>query len=197
VLNLEYNKWDETGCTPEHELTVPFTRMLAGPLDFHQGSFRGVRVEQFKPRNIAPQVMGTPSRNLASYVVFQNHLPMIADYPSSYRGHPGLQMLAKIPTTWDDTKVLNGIVGEQIVIARRYGKDWYIGAMNDRRPREFDLPLRFLGSGHYRAEIYAADNRQLSRRMEEVTSVDVLKLRLESADGVLIHLTPLSAKTTE
>lgn len=189
VLNLEYNKWDETGCTPEHELTIPFTRMLAGPLDFHQGSFRGVRVEEFKPRNIQPQVMGTPSRTLASYVVFQNHLPMVADYPSSYRGHPGLQMLSKIPTTWDDTKVLNGIVGEQIIIVRRHGQEWYVGAMNDRRPRDLDLPLRFLGSGRYQAEIYSSNNRQLSRRREEVTSVDVLKLRLESADGCLIHLT--------
>ena len=197
VLNLEYDKWDATGCPPEHELTVPFTRMLAGPLDFHQGSFRGVSVEQFKPRNIQPLVMGTPSRALASYVVFQNHLPMVADYPSSYRGHPGLQMLAKIPTTWDDTKVLSGVVGEQIIIARRHGRNWYVGAMNDRHPRVLDLPLRFLGSGRYQAEIYASDNRHLSRRSEEVTAVDVLKLRLESASGLLIQLTPLSVKAPE
>ena len=88
VLNLEYDKWDKQGVTPEHELTVPFTRMLAGPLDFHQGSLRGVPVEEFRPRNEAPLVMGTPCRMLASYVVLQNHLPMVADYPSAYRGHP-------------------------------------------------------------------------------------------------------------
>ena len=88
MLNLEYDKWDKLGVPPEHELTVPFTRMLAGPLDFHQGSFRTVAVAEFQPRNEAPLIMGTPCRTLASYVVFQNHLPMVADYPSAYRGHP-------------------------------------------------------------------------------------------------------------
>ena len=97
VLNLEYDKWDKLGVPPEHELTAPFTRMLAGPLDFHQGSLRGVPVEQFAARSEAPLVMGTPCHMLASYVVFQNHLPMVADYPSAYRGHPALPVLAAIP----------------------------------------------------------------------------------------------------
>jgi len=195
VLNLEYDKWDKIGCPPEHEVTIPFTRMLAGPLDFHQGSFRGVSVEQFKPRNEAPLVMGTPSRTLASYVVYQNHLSMVADYPSAYRGHPGLPMLAQIPTSWDDTKVLSGAVGEHIVIARRAGADWYVGAMNDRRRRSLDVPLEFLGAGRYRAEICADDlqasTRQLLRRTEEVSAQDVLKARLESAGGYMMRLTPL------
>jgi alpha-glucosidase len=193
VLNLEYNKWDETGCAPEHEVTVPFIRMLAGPLDFHQGSFRGVSVEEFKPRNVAPLVMGAPSRTLASYVVYQNHLPMVADYPSAYRGHPGLPVLAKIPTSWDETKVLDGVVGEYIVVARRHGEDWYVGAMNDRRRRALDAPLRFLGPGRYRAEIYADDQttRRLRERTEEVTALDALKIRMESAGGYMARLTPL------
>src|SRR5216683_8263738 len=110
--------------------------MLAGPLDFHQGSFRGVRPEDFKPRYKAPQVMGTPCRTLASYVIYQNHLSMVADYPSAYRGHPALPVLANIPTTWDDTRVLSGSVGEFIIIARRHGDAWYVGAMNDRQPRD-------------------------------------------------------------
>jgi alpha-glucosidase len=196
VLNLEYNKWDKVGCPPEHQVTVPFTRMLAGPLDFHQGSLRGVSVEEFKPRNEAPLVMGTPSRTLASYVVYQNHLPMVADYPSAYRGHPGLPMLAKIPTSWDDTKALSGRVGEHVVIARRQGADWYIGAMNDRRPRVLDVPLRFLGPGRYRAKIYADDPQgktahRLARRTEEVTAQGVLRVQLASAGGYLARLTPL------
>jgi alpha-glucosidase len=196
VLNLEYNKWDKVGCPPEHQVTVPFTRMLAGPLDFHQGSFRGVAVEAFRPRDKAPWVMGTPSRTLASYVVYQNHLPMVADYPSAYRGHPALSMLARVPTSWDDTKALGGVVGEHIVIARRHGADWYIGAMNDRRPRTLDVPLRFLGPGRYRAEIYADDLKKetthgLVRRSEEVAAQEVLKFSLASAGGYLARLTPL------
>lgn len=95
----------ETGIPPEHEVIVPFTRMLAGPLDFHQGSFRGVSIDQFEQKGIAPNVMGTLSRTLATYIVFQNHLPMVADYPAAYRRHPeALAILQKIPVSWDDTK---------------------------------------------------------------------------------------------
>ena len=157
MLNLEYDKWDAQGVPPEHELTVPFTRMLAGPLDFHQGSLRGVPVEKFQPRNPAPLVMGTPCRMLASYVVFQNHLPMVADYPSAYRGHPALPVLAAIPTTWDDTRCLAGKVGEFIVMARRHGAEWWVGAMGGREPREVEVPLGFLGPGRFRAEVYRDD----------------------------------------
>ena len=195
VLNLEYDKWDKQGVTPEHELTVPFTRMLAGPLDFHQGSLRGVTVEEFRPRNQAPLVMGTPCRMLASYVVFQNHLPMVADYPSAYRGHPALPVLAAIPATWDDTRCLSGKVGEFIVIARRHGPEWWVGAMGDRRSREVEVPLSFLEPGRFRAVSYRDDPNatgRLARRTENVGAVDVLRVPLSPADGLLIRLSPTS-----
>jgi alpha-glucosidase len=193
VLNLEYDKWDPAGCTPEHEVTVPFTRMLAGPLDFHQGSFRGVTVERFAPRNVAPLVMGTPGRTLASYVVYQNHLPMVADYPSAYRGHPGLEMLARIPCSWDDTRVLSGKVGEHAVIARRHGREWYIGAMNDRTPRALEVSLSFLEPGRHRAETFADGKgpaRPMERRTAMVAAGDVLRIELEPAGGHLTWLAP-------
>jgi alpha-glucosidase len=192
VMNLEYDKWDKLGIPPEHEVTVPFTRMLAGPLDFHQGSFRTVRPEAFKPRNEAPLVMGTPCRTLASYVVYQNHLSMVADYPSAYRGHPALPVLAKIPVTWDDTRVLDGKVGEYAVIARRSGADWYVGAMNDRKSRELSIPLDFLNNGRYPAEIYGDDTAArygLAARTEQVTRKAILRVKLSSAGGCLVHIT--------
>ena len=153
VMNLEYDKWDKIGIPPEHDLTVPFTRMLAGPMDFHQGSFRTVSVADFKPRYEAPLIMGTPCRTLATYVVFQNHLSMVADYPSAYRGHPALPVLAEIPTTWDDTKAIAGEVGKLIVIARRNGDTWWIGAMNGREAREIKIPLDFLGGAGQRRNL--------------------------------------------
>jgi alpha-glucosidase len=194
VLNLEYDKWDPLGCPPEHQVTVACTRMLAGPLDFHQGSFRGVPVEQFKPRNLAPEVMGTPSRTLASYVVYQNHLSMVADYPSAYRGHPALSMLARIPTTWDDTRVLAASVGEYVVIARRTGSDWYIGAMNDRRARSLRVGLNFLGAGRYQAEIYsdkpdASGPLALQQSKEMHGRGDTVSIVLAPAGGLLMRLT--------
>ena len=199
VMNLEYDKWDKLGIPPEHEVTVPFTRMLAGPLDFHQGSLRGVALSDFRPRNEAPLVMGTPSRMLASYVVYHNHLPMVADYPSAYRGHPALPVLAAIPTTWDDTRCLAGSVGEYVGSARRHGREWWVGAMNDRNPRELRIPFSFLGGGKFRAEIYSDDlegntAHRVSRRAEDVTGQEALSVRLGSAGGCLIRLTALSEK---
>jgi alpha-glucosidase len=193
VLNLEYDKWDKLGVPPEHELTVPFTRMLAGPLDFHQGSLRGVPIAAYRPRNEAPLVMGTPCRMLASYVVFQNHLPMVADYPSAYRGHPGLPVIAAIPTTWDDTRCLAGKVGEYILIARRDGAEWWVGVMNGREPRQSEIDLGFLGRGAFRAEIYRDELSAASRiahRTERVAANDTLRQPLASAGGLLIHISP-------
>lgn len=196
VMNLEYDKWDKVGIPPEHELMIPFTRMLAGPLDFHQGSFRGVPVGEFRPRNEAPLVMGTPCRTLASYVVFQNHLAMVADYPSAYRGHPALPVLAAIPATWDDTRCLAGSVGEYVAIARRHGDEWWIGAMVGREPREAEIPLEFLGDGRFLARIYgddAQDHSRLDIITTEVTSGSHLRVPIESAGGLLIRLSPVQA----
>ncbi len=193
VLNLEYNKWDKLGVPPEHELTVPFTRMLAGPLDFHQGSLRGVPVEKFEARSEAPLVIGTPCRMLASYVVFQNHLPMVADYPSAYRGHPALPVLAAIPTTWDDTRCLAARIGELVIIARRHGADWWLGAMTGREPRDVEIPLGFLDPGRFRAQYYGDDLgavARMNRRTQDVTRGHVLLSRLAPAGGLVVCLSP-------
>jgi alpha-glucosidase len=193
VRNLEYDKWDEDGVTPEHDVTVPLTRMLAGPLDYHQGTLRGVPLEQFKPRVSAPVVIGTPSRMLASYVVFQNHLSMMADYPSAYRGHPLTRIISAVPTTWDDTRALAAQVGEEIVIARRSTHEWWIGAMTNRHARDVKLSLSFLPAGSYRAEIYSDDlaaTHGFKRQTRQVTSSDELNLWLADSGGALVRLTP-------
>jgi alpha-glucosidase len=193
VLNFEYDKWEEQGIPPEHDLTAVFTRMLAGPMDFHQGSLRGVPLEQFRPRNDAPLVIGTPCRMLVSYVVFQDHLSMVADYPSAYRGHPALPVLAAIPSTWDDTRCLAGQVGELAVIARRHGSEWWVGAMGGRASREIEIPLRFLGAGRFCAEIWRDDPNaaaRLARGTQDVTAADVLRGLLAPAGGLLMRLSP-------
>ena len=193
VMNLEYDKWNEGGIPPEHDITVPFTRMLAGPLDYHQGSLRTVTLEEFHPQDLAPLVIGTPCRTLASYVVLQNHLPMMADYPSAYRGHPLTRVLAQIPATWDETRVISGEVGEHIAIARRAGDQWWIGAMTDREPRDLKLPLEFLDDGTYRAEVYQDDltaTHRYSRTESEVSAASEITLSLAKAGGALVRLTP-------
>ena len=191
VLNLEYDKWDERGVGPEHEMTVVFTRMLAGPMDFHQGSFRAVSEQEFRPRYEAPLVIGSAGRTLASYVVYQNHLPMAADYPSAYRGHAGLSVLAAIPSTWDETRVVEGEPGEYVVIARRSGDVWWIGGMTGREGRELEIAPGFLGEGRYRAELWRDDagaRDGLSRTLRQVVRDDVLRLSVGPVGGVVVRL---------
>ena len=193
VRNLEYDKWDEDGVTPEHDVTVPLTRMLAGPLDYHQGTLRGVPLERFEPRVAAPVVIGTPVRMLATYVVLQNHLPMMADYPSAYRSSPLTRVMAAVPATWDDTRALAARVGEEVVVARRSGNDWWIGAMTDRRARHARLPLSFLPAGMFLAEIYGDDlaaEPGFKRETRTVTAADEINLGLAAAGGALVRLTP-------
>lgn len=193
VRNWEYDKWDEDGVTPEHDVTVPLTRMLAGPLDFHQGTLRGVPLEKFAPRVAEPVVIGTPARMLASYVMFQNHLPMMADYPSAYRRHPLTKVMVAIPDTWDETRALVAKSGELVVIARRSGNDWWIGAMTDRHARDAKVPLSFLPPGKFRAEIHGDDrSAEFGFRLQtrQVSSADVLTLPLAAAGGALVRISP-------
>ncbi len=193
VMNYEYDKWDAIGIPPEHDLTVPFTRMLAGPMDFHQGCFRTVAPDKFKPQYNAPLIMGTPCRTLATYVVFQNHLPMVADYPSAYRGHPALPVLHEIPTDWEDTKVLAGEVGKLIVVARQHGDYWYIGAMNGREPREITIPCALVKNDYGYADIWRDDSSAdppLAHETRKVFGHDSITVRMASGGGALIRLSP-------
>jgi len=191
VMNLEYDKWEKIGIPPDHEMTVVFTRMLAGPLDFHQGSLRTVALADFKPRNEAPLIIGTPCRTLASYVVLQNHLSMVADYPTAYRGHPALAAIAAIPTTWDDTRFLAGEPGQYIVLARKSGNDWWIGAMSDRNPRDIKISLGSLISRGGHAEIWRDDEtaaHKLAHENKTVTENETLDAHVAPAGGLLIRL---------
>jgi len=195
VLNQEYLKG--TGrCTPKHDVTVPFTRMVAGPMDYHLGGFRGAYRDQFKPRNVRPILMGTRCFQLAMYVVYENPLPMVCDTPDSYTGQPGFDFLRKVPTTWDETRVLGGQVGEYIVVARRKGTDWYVGAMTDWTPRELSVSLNFLPPGEYRVETWAdvkgdPDANHLAYKSRQMRANDTLSLNLNSGGGEVIHILPV------
>lgn len=196
VLNLEHDKWDPAGVTPDHDVNVALTRMLAGPLDYHQGSLRGVPAGEFEARSTAPLVIGTPVRMLASYVVFQNHLPMMADYPSAYRGHPLARVLAGVPAAWDDTKALAARLDEEVVIARRSGNDWWIGAMNGRDARKVQVPLTFLMPGTFHADIYRDDagaSHGFAQATRDVTPADAIDLELAAAGGAVVRLSPKPA----
>jgi alpha-glucosidase len=171
--------------------------MLAGPLDYTPGGFGNVTREEFEPRITQPVVMGTRAHQLALFVVFESPFQMVSDYPGRYRGQKEFAFIRKVPTTWDETRVLAGTPMQSITIARRNGRDWYIGALTDWDQREIEIPLAFLGEGNHEAEIYsdapdaATQPTHTSIERKRVDSTDTLRLRLASGGGAAIHIRPI------
>jgi alpha-glucosidase len=196
ALNLEYLKWSDL-CTPDHNLMMAFTRLIAGPMDYHLGGFRAVPRAQFKPRNIAPNVLGTRCHMLAMYVCFDNPAPMVADYPAAYEGQPGFDFLKLVPTWWDETHVLSDQIGELLVVARRKAKSWYVGGMSARLSREVSLPLSFLGKGRHTARIWKdasdveEDPNKLTTETLNLSSTNTLKLPLAIDGGFVAQFVPV------
>jgi alpha-glucosidase len=185
VMGLEYNKWSAR-VTPEHDVTIPFTRMLAGPMDYTPGCFHNATREQFKPRNLEPMCQGTRAHQLAMYAVYESPLVMLSDYPEAYDDNPGMEFLDKVPTVWDETKVLNGEPARYVTIARRHGDTWYLGAMTNWDARDLEIPLDFLGANRYEAQIFA-DGPDADK---VATSLTISRKRMEMADKLTLHLAP-------
>jgi alpha-glucosidase len=127
------------------------------------------------------------------YVVYENPMPMVADAPTAYESQPGWGFVRDVPTTWDETRVLMGRVGDVVVIARRSAEDWYMGAMTDWTPREFEVPLTFLGRGRYRATVWAddlseEDPNRLVIRQTELSAADNLHMQLRTGGGHVVRL---------
>ena len=154
VMGKEYLKWSAR-TTPVHNTTLPFTRMLAGPLDYTPGAFGNVTRAEFIARDKEPMTPNTRAHELALYVVLESPLMMVSDYPEHYEGQHDFEFIKQAPTTWDEIRVLNGEPMEHITVARRSGKDWYVGSITNWDARTVKVPLSFLGEGKYVAEIYA------------------------------------------
>ncbi|MBN2030278.1 glycoside hydrolase family 97 protein [bacterium] len=196
VLGLEYAKTSRL-CDPEHELMIPFTRMLAGPMDFTPGCFRTVTADQFDYRSRPPQAMGTQCHQLAMYVIYESPLQMVVDTPDSNRSRLYIDFLRAVPTTWDTTIVLNGRVGDYITIARKYGKEWFIGSMTDWTARELSIPLNFLKEGEYTTDIFMDHPnielypKAIIYRNSTVQPSDILTVPLIPGGGYVARLTPI------
>ncbi len=185
VMGLEYTKWsDRVG--PEHNVTLPFTRMLAGPMDYTPGAFTNVTRGRFQAQYSTPMAMGTRSHQLAMFVVYESPLQMVCDTPGAYRNEPAAEFIRRVPAGWDRTRVLDGKIADYIVMARRNGTDWYLGAMTDWTPRRFDVPLDFLDSRPYMAEIYA-DGKDAE---EKPQAVDIFRKKVTKNDTLHLELAP-------
>jgi alpha-glucosidase len=195
ILGNEYNRWSSR-VTPEHKVTLPFTRMLAGPADFTPGGFLNRPLDQFR-FNVQPsEVQGTRCAELALFVCLESPIINAADHPSHYRDQPGLDFLKVVPTVWDDTRVFDGAVGEHVVIVRCNGTRWYLGALIDRNARELPVPLKFLGTGNWKVTLWqdAPDSNQngehLVKSERTVRPSDTLQLKLAPAGGAVAIFSP-------
>jgi alpha-glucosidase len=186
VRGMEWSKWGaET--EPKHNVTLPFTRMFLGPMDYTPGAMLNAQKISFAPIFNRPMSLGTRCQQLAMYVVYESPLQMLADSPSNYLREPeAMEFLAPVPTEWDETEVLDGRISEYVVVARRNGTDWYVGAMTDWQSRDLEINFSFLPDGNFQMTSYQdgvnADRYASDFKME--------KGQVNKNTKMTIHLAP-------
>ncbi|MBC7934302.1 MAG: glycoside hydrolase family 97 protein [Rhizobacter sp.] len=194
VLGAEFNIWS-SDATPEHNVAIAYTRMLAGPLDYEPGLLLNAQPDQFKAISKNPMSIGTRSHQLAMFVVYDSPLQIFSGNISQGLREPAfMELLGSIPAGWDETKVLQGSIGKFIVTARRKGKDWFIAGLNNNEERTIGLPLNFLPGKKYSGKLcvdgtnansYAGD---YEIRNFGVNLNDIMKLQMAKGGGFLIKL---------
>ena len=190
VNGLEQMKWssEKEFDMVTYDVTIPFIRMIAGPMDYTQGAMRNAARGNHRSVNSEPMSQGTRCRQLATYVIFESPFNMLCDAPSNYRREKECtEFISNIPTIWDETVSLAGKVSEYVAIARRHGNDWYIGALTNWTPRELDLDLSFLGEGDYTLELFKdginADRAARDYKKEVIPVPTDRKLKIHMAPG--------------
>jgi alpha-glucosidase len=191
VLGAEYNKFAGTHVTASHDVKLAYTRMLLGPMDYTPGGFRNSYPETYVQSEVMPSVRHTRGHALAQFVVFESPLQMVSDDPVAYQNASGFDFVKAVPTAWDETKFIDGTPDSYVVLARRSGDTWYVGAMNNEMARTVDIPLTFLGTGQYEAVVWqdGASANEVDRKVSNASGKDVLNVRMERGGGAAIVLT--------
>jgi len=193
VMGLEYNKFAWGQVTPGYNVKLAYTRMLLGPMDYTPGGFRNSTPETYVAREVMPMTRTTRGQALAQYVVFDSPLQMISDDPAAYANAPGFEFLKEVPTAWDETRFIDGTPESHVVLARRKGDTWYVGAMTNQQPRSVTIPLAFLGPGRFKADIWqdGAGANDVEHVVKSTSSRDVLHLRMSAGGGAAIAIKPV------
>lgn len=186
VKGLENFKWANED-QPLYTVTIPFIRMMAGPMDYTPGAFRNATQAIYRPLDDDPMAKGTRCNQLAQYVMFYAPLQMLADNPTTYmKEQECTDFITKIPTVFDETVPLDSKVGEYVAIARRKGNEWFVGAMTNWTPRDIRLDFSFLPAGKYSVELFKdgvnADRNATDYKKEAIT--------VSSGDKLTVHLAP-------
>jgi alpha-glucosidase len=196
VHGLEEMKWAQSGTDQvTYDVTMPFIRMVAGPLDYTQGAMNNANKENFKAVYSEPMSQGTRCRQLAQYIIFDSPLNMLCDAPTNYlKEEECTKFIAAIPTVWEETKALCGEVGKYLAMARQKNDVWYVGALTNWDSRDMELDLSFLGEGEYKAEIFEdginADRvgKDYKRRVIPVPADRRLKIHMASGGGYVMRI---------
>ena len=191
VHGLEQMKWSPASVDQvTYDVTFPFIRMMAGPVDYTQGAMRNATRSNYHPVYNEPMSQGTRCRQLAQYVVFESPLNMLCDSPSNYSKETEcMEFISTVPTVWDETRALCGEVGKYIAMARRSGEEWYVGGMTDWNERTLTLDLSFLPQGAYAVELYRdgvnADRRASDYKKEvfDLPLNGLLKVKMAPGGG--------------
>ncbi len=188
VHGLEQLKWQPADRDHVvYEVQLPFLRQLAGPMDFTQGAMRNASKGNYRPCNTEPMSQGTRCRQLGMYMVYESPLTMLCDNPSNYmREQECTDFIASVPTTWDETRVIDAKMGEYIVTARRKGDTWYVGGMTDWTPRDITLDLSFTGKRNVNAVIFK-DGVNADRAARDYKRVQTT---LDTAQPLTLHMAP-------
>jgi alpha-glucosidase len=189
VKGMENVKWAHED-VPRYDVTIPYIRMLAGPMDYTPGAMRNASRENFAPINANPMSQGTRCHQMAMYVIFEVPLQMLSDNPTAYmKEQECTDFITQVPVTFDGTVPLDGKVAEYVALARRKGDTWYAGAMTNWDPRELIIGLSFLDEGEYKAVIFKDGlnaHRQAAdyvREIVKVTREDEMNIQLSAGGG--------------
>lgn len=155
VYGLENMKWYKGHDQVTYDVTIPFIRMAAGPMDYTQGAMLNAGKKAFS-NNSEPMSQGTRCRQLGMYVVYESPFNMLCDTPIHYeREQECTDFIAAVPTVWDETVALDGKVGDYVVIARRKGDEWYVGGLTGWNVHKVEIDLGFLGEGSWTVELFS------------------------------------------
>jgi alpha-glucosidase len=183
---------------PRYDVTVPYVRMLSGPIDYTPGAMKNATLWNFHPDGMHPMSQGTRVHQMAMYTVFEAPLQMLADSPTAYKKEQETtDFIAKVPAVFDETVALDGEAGEYISLARRKGDVWYVGAMTNWKNRTLTVDFFFLGDGDYEAEVFSdglnADKEATDYRRETIrlTAKDKKEIELYPGGGWTARIYPV------
>ena len=195
VMGGEYYKFSDK-MTPEHNVTLAYTRLLAGQMDYTPGGFLNVTQKQFKQQS-PTLVSNTRAAELAKFVVYESPFMCFCEHPDNVYGQVGEAFLQKVPTTWDNIKFLGGTPDTYIALAKKTGEQWYVGIINNSQQRTINLDLSFLSQGNYRLEFWKDGKKANSvatdceHKIIKISSAKALNVKLANAGGYVCVISRL------